>query len=29
MEYIERLDDGLSAYFRGVFIDEKLYSLKR
>ncbi|MXP78528.1 hypothetical protein GN277_25260 [Lachnospiraceae bacterium WCA-9-b2] len=29
MEYIERLDDGLSAYFCGVFIDEKLYSLKR
>lgn len=27
--YIERLDDALDAYFRGVFVDEALYELKR
>lgn len=29
LAYIERLDGALDAYFRGVFMDEELYSLKR
>lgn len=28
-DYIERLDDAVDAYFHGVFIDEKMYNLKR
>ena len=28
-DYIERLDGAVDAYFRGVFIDEALYGLKR
>ena len=28
-EYIERLDGAMDAYFRGVFVDEELYSLQR
>lgn len=28
-EYIERLDDAVDAYFRGVFVDEALYELQR
>lgn len=27
--YIERLDDAVDAYFRGVFIDEAFYDLQR
>ncbi len=27
--YIERLDDALDAYFRGVFVDEALYELQK
>lgn len=27
--YIERLDDAVDAYFRGVFVDEALYELQR
>lgn len=27
--YIERLDDAIDAYFRGVFVEEELYELKR
>lgn len=28
-DYIERLDDAVDAYFRGVFVDEALYELQR
>ena len=28
-EYIERLDGAMDAYFRGVFVDEELYSLQK
>lgn len=28
-DYIERLDDAVDAYFRGVFVDEELYELQR
>lgn len=28
-DYIERLDDAVDAYFRGVFVDETLYELQR
>ncbi len=28
-EYIERLDGALDAYYRGVFIKDEIYSLKR
>lgn len=27
--YIERLDDAVDAYFRGVFVDERLYELQK
>lgn len=27
--YIERLDDAVDAYFRGVFADERLYELQK
>ncbi len=28
-EYIERLDDAIDAYFRGIFVDETLYDLQK
>ncbi len=28
-DYIERLDDAVDAFFRGVFVDEELYELQR